>query len=76
MRVTLFFTGGPLDGDCIECPLNLVWPSELTMVDDAGGPVEGRYILSGEDEGSPFGEEDPVKYVWQGRELLGHGAEL
>jgi hypothetical protein len=69
MRVTIFFSGGLLDGDTMECPLNLVWPSEFKIVDEAGEPIEGRYILSGEGEESTLSEE-PAKYVWQGGELL------
>lgn len=69
MRVQIPFLGGPLDADFIECPFEIGWPSELTLVDETGKEVEGRYVLCGEAEASALSEE-PVKYVWQGRELL------
>jgi hypothetical protein len=73
MRAQISFSGGPLDDDFIECPFNLAWPSELRVLDDNEEFVEGHYLLRPEYEG----EEGRVQtYVWQGEELLGHGARL
>ena len=73
MRAQIAFSGGPLDEDFIECPFNLQWPSELRVLDDNEDLMEGHYLLRPEYEEESGGVQT---YVWQGEELLSHGAGL
>jgi hypothetical protein len=57
-RTQLFFKNGPLDGDFIEMPIDLQWPTKLRVVDHNDKKLSGIYRLRLD------AEQEIKNYIW------------